>query len=151
MDRGNPKFGRDCLTVTIFGRPAPASEVQLTWILFLVQVHTKYLVLGFWIFEKSHSVPELWPFENGLTKSVTKASNLGPNLWLPSLNGHNSDPRGEIDLNSFPMASPLPGLGDGHRKCPKSPFLARVISDQSIDTKWHFWVFFYKTASLFWF
>ena len=45
----------------------------------------------------------------------------------------------------------LPGLGDGHRFCPKSAFLARIIRVQSIDTKGYFWAIFYKTASLFWF
>ena len=39
---------------------------------------------------------------------------------------------------SFPMARPFPGLGYGHRKCPKRPFLAKVISVQSIDTKGDF-------------
>ena len=75
-------------------------------------------------------------------------------LQLPSLNGHNLDPRGPIDLNSFPMARPLPGLGDGHRNCPKSLFLARVISVQSMDTKWYFWALLFWSlfwASLFWF
>ena len=67
------------------------------------------------------------------------------------MNGHNLDPRGPIDLNSSLMARPLPGLGDGHRNCPKSPSLARVISFQSIDTKWHFRATFYETESLFWF
>ena len=38
-----------------------------------------------------------------------------------------------IDLNSFPMA--LPGLGDRHWKCSKSPFLARVIRVQSSHKK----------------
>ena len=73
-------------------------------------------------------------------------------IWrVPSLNGHNLDPRGQIDLNSSLMARPLPGLGDGHRNCPKSPSLARVIIFQSIDTKWHFRATFYETVSLFWF
>ena len=47
---------------------------------------------GLYIFEKSYSGPELWPFENGLTKSVRKASILRQILQLPSLNGHNLDP-----------------------------------------------------------
>ena len=84
-------------------------------------------------------------------KSVRKAPILRLIWQLPSLNSHNSDHRGTIDLNYFSMARPLPGLGDGHINCPKSPFLARVISVQSIDTKWYFWAFFYGTASLFWF
>ena len=83
-------------------------------------------------------------------KSVRKAPILRQVWQLPSLNSHNSDPRGPIDLNYFSMPRPLPGLGDGHINCPQSPFLARVISVQSIDTKW-FWAFFYGTASLFWF
>ena len=29
-------------------------------------------------------------------------------------------------------------IGDGHRNCPKSPFLARVTSVQISHTKWHF-------------
>ena len=125
--------------------------LQLCWIWCLGLVHTKLMRLGFWIFEKLHSGPELWPFENGLTKSGTKAPILRQIWRWPSLNGHNSVPRGPIDLNSFPMDRPLPGLGDGHRKWPKSPFLARVISVQKIPTKWYFWAFFYETASLFWF
>ena len=70
---------------------------------------------------------------------------------MPSLNSLNSDPIGAIDLNSFPMARTLPGLGDGQRNCPKSPILAGVINVQSIDTKWHLRATFYETLSLFWF
>ena len=81
-----------------------------------------------------------------IDKKCHKSPNFGTNL-----NGHNLDLRGPTDQNSFPMARPLPGLGDGHRKWPKSPFLARVISVQCIPTKWHFWAFFYEMASLFWF
>ena len=69
--------------------------------------------------------PEFWLFKNGLTKSVRKAPILRQISCLPSLNGHNSDPRGPIDLNSFPMDRPLPGLGDGHRKWLKSPFCSQ--------------------------
>ena len=82
-------------------------------------------------------------------KSVTKAPILGPKWRLPSLNGHNLDPRGPIDLNFFPMARPLSGLGDGHRNCPKSLFLAKVICVQSNYTKWYFRATFYKMTSLF--
>ena len=64
---------------------------------------------------------------------------------VPSLNSHNSDPRCPIVLNSFPMARPLLGLGDGHRNC---PFLARVISIQSIDMKWHFWAFILRNGGI---
>ena len=46
-------------------------------------------------------------------------------LPLPSLKGHNSAPWSLIDLNPFPRARPLPGLGDRHWKCSKSPFLAK--------------------------
>ena len=63
-----------------------------------------------------------------------------------------------IYLNDFIMlkfvnicrsARPFPGLGDGHRNWPKSPFLARVISVQSIASKWHFWAFFTKLGHYF--
>ena len=43
----------------------------------------------------------------------------------------------------------LVNFGDGHRKQPKSPFLARVISVQSIDTKGDFRATFYEMALLF--
>ena len=36
------------------------------------------------------------------------------------------------------MIRALPGLGDGHRNCPKGPFLAKVTRVQSIDPKRHF-------------
>ena len=35
-------------------------------------------------------------------------------MHLPSFKNHNSAPRSLIDLNSFPMARPLPGLGARH-------------------------------------
>ena len=56
-------------------------------------------------------------------------------LPLPSLKGHNSAPWSLIDLNPFPRARPLPGLGARHWKCSKSPFLARVIRVQSNNKK----------------
>ena len=134
MGRRNPaqrlKFGYHLCTAI-----APAPEVKLTWILFLGKVQTKHLVLGFKIFEKSHSGPE---FENGFTKSLKKKPMLRQIYWLLSLNDLNSDPRGPINMNSFPMTSTLPRLGDGHTNCPKSPFLSRVISVQSSHTKWYF-------------
>ena len=92
MNKENPakrlKFGRNCLIVTLFGPQAPG--VQLTWILFL----GKY----------TQSSWCLWLFENEFTKSVRKAPILRQIRRLPSFNGHNSDPRGPIDLNYFPMA-----------------------------------------------
>ena len=54
---------------------------------------------------------------------------------LPSLKGHNSAPWSPVDQNSFPMAKPLPELGDRHWKCSKSPFLARVKKVQSSHKK----------------
>ena len=39
--------------------------LQLSWILCLGLVHTKLMRLGFWIFEKFHSRPELCTFEHG--------------------------------------------------------------------------------------
>ena len=71
-------------------------------------------------------------------------------LPLPSLKGHNSAPWSLIDLNPFPRARPLPGLGARHWKCSKSPFLARVIRVQSCS-KWYFGAIFDKTVLLFWF
>ena len=70
-----------------------------------------------------------------------------PQFWYKS----DSYPLQTRILNSFPMARALPGLGNWHWKCPKSPFLARVKSVQSIDTKWHFLAILYETVSLFWF
>ena len=73
-------------------------------------------------------------------KKCHKSPNFGTNL--PSLNGHNSDPRGPIDLNSFLMVRPLQGLGDGCRNCPKNPFLTfKVVTRngtfEPFFTKWH--------------
>ena len=39
-------------------------EVQLTWVLFLWQANVKLKILGFWIFAKLHSRPEICAFEN---------------------------------------------------------------------------------------
>ena len=33
----------------------------------------------------------------------------------------------EVQLTYFPMVRALPGLSDGHRNCPKGPFLANVM------------------------
>ena len=46
--------------------------------------------------------------------------------------------------------SPLPGLGNKHWKCSKSPFLDRTMRE-SCHTKWYFRSFFDETVSLFWF
>ena len=74
------------------------------------------------IFEKVHLGPEIWLFENELPKSVTFAPILGPNLRLPSLNGHSSAPRGSNDADPFSSARVLPDADFGHWKWPKRPF-----------------------------
>ena len=100
-------------------------------------------LLNFWKISFQARVIHVWTW---IEEIWPEGSNLEEIVWqLPSLRGHSSGPRGPIDLNfSFSMARPLPGLGDGHRNWPKSPFLARVISVQSIPTKGVFWAFFMK-------
>ena len=112
--------------------------------LVLGQVHTEHLVLGFWIFEKSHSGPELWPFENGLTKSVRKAPILGPIWQLPSLNVHNLNPRGPIDLNFFSYGKTTSRAWWWPQKLSQKSISSQSYkSIQSIPTKWYSWAFFF--------
>ena len=76
-----------CPLWTAIARPP---EVQLTWVLFLWLANAQLMIMGFWIFAKLHSRPEIWAFENGLTKSGNFASILRQIWRLPSLNGHSS-------------------------------------------------------------
>ena len=48
------------------------------------------------------------------------------------------DPRGAIDLNSFIMARPLPGLGDGHRYCPNNTQKWAEIVETHYQFNWYF-------------
>ena len=75
-----------------------------------------------------HYIAQIWgsQFQGSVIAPILKQP-----LPLPSLNSHNSAPWSPNDLNSFPKARPLTGLGDRHWKCSKSPFLARVIRVQS--------------------
>ena len=41
---------------------ASLPDMMLTWVLFLELEQTKLLILGFGIFEKVHSRPEIWSF-----------------------------------------------------------------------------------------
>ena len=112
MDRGNLakrlKFGRNSLMVyPLCTAVAWAREIPF----FRASAH-QALYSGLSHFWKILFRSELWPFENGFTKSVRKASMLRQIWQLPSLNGHNSDPRSRIDLNPLLMARAIPGLGD---------------------------------------
>ena len=98
--------------------------------------HTKHLVLGFYIFEKLNSGPELWPFENGLTKSVRKAPILRQ-IW-PEFFFY-----GKTTSRAWWWPQKL------SQKSISSQ--SYNISVQSIPTKWYFWAFFFETVSLFWF
>ena len=49
----------------------------MTWILFYLL--DKLLLMDVEIFEKLHSGPEIWPFENELPKSVTLPQFWGEN------------------------------------------------------------------------
>ena len=66
------------------------------------------------IFEKLHSGPEIWPFENELPKSITLPQFWGGKLTLPSLNGHSSAQRGPNDPNPFSTARVWPDADIGH-------------------------------------
>ena len=70
--------------------------------------------MDFEIFEKLHSGPEIWPFENELPKSVTLAPILGEKLTLSSLNSHSSAPRGPNDPDPFSTARVWPDADIGH-------------------------------------
>ena len=151
MDRGilakRLTFGRNCLTVLPSWHShssGPRGPIDLDSFCRASAHHA--LGARFFKYLRNLISNQRLPFENGFTKSVRKTSLLRQIWRWPSLNGHNSVPRGPIDLNSFPMDRPLPGLGDGHRKWPKSPFLARVISVQKIPTKWYFWAFFLQNS-----
>ena len=67
-------------------------DLLLTWVPYQWMEQVKLLILGFEIFEKVHSRPEIWSFEYKHSKLVK----IG---WgLSSLNGRSSVSRGASDL-----------------------------------------------------
>ena len=76
-------------------------EGKLTWILFKGLKHFKLLILGFLIFKKFHSRPELWAFKHGLIKNPL----IG--CWYPLFirKAWCLDPRAAIDLDLLPRAN----------------------------------------------